>query len=424
MLALDKHRTLQLYLLRVLLSSLVGLLSGLAATIFLILLNAVTNLRLSEDGWVYLLPLGGFIIGWLYFEFGADLATGTDLILEEIHQPKRSIPLKMAPLVLLGTLFTHLFGGSAGREGTSVQMAAALADRVSGIFGVRPQIRTGLLIAGIGAGFGAALGAPVAGMIFGLELIQVGQLKRFPSLECLIASPVAYLLTLLLQAPHSAFPRPVIGPISLSSLFSMAIAGILFGLVAGGFSRFTHFIANLQRKFISYPPLRPFVAGLLLLGAFLSLGSFQYAGLGIGTIQQALNGISSFEDPIGKFALSSLTLASGFKGGEFMPLVFIGSTLGNTLGQILPVSPGILAVVGFAAVYAGAANTPIACSLMAMELFGLGIGPYALVGCFASYWCSGKQGLFSAQKNKDQKHRRLLLIWSHLKALWHRSAFH
>lgn len=384
----------------------------------------MTTLRLGDDRWVYLLPLGGFIVGWLYYKFGSDLAGGNDLVLEEIHSPKKNIPIRMAPLILLGTILTHLFGASAGREGTAVQMAAALADQVCKVFRVGPQMRSALLMAGIGAGFGAALGAPWAGVLFGLEVVQGGKIRVFAWLECLVASHLGYLVTLYLQAPHSLFSRPEICPLAMGSLSYVAIAGILFGLVACWFSKLTSFIAGIQSKYIFYPPLRPFVAGLLLLGGYLSLGSFQYAGLGIATIQQALSGSSWFAEPILKFAFSSLTVASGFKGGDFMPLVFVGSTLGNTLSQILPVSSGILASVGFAAVFAGAANTPIACSLMAIELFGGGIGPYALVGCYASYWFSGKQGIFSAQQNKDHKHLKFVRAWSSLKTFFMRSRHH
>ena len=177
----------------------------------------------------------------------------------------------------------------------------------------------------------------------------------------------------------------------------MAIAGIFFGLSAFGFSHLTHKMEKVFSKFISYSPFRPFVGAIVLLAFYHLDSTFRYMGLGLDIIQEAIAHRSSYEEPLLKCLFTSLTLSSGLKGGEFTPLVFIGATLGSALSSIIPLSISLLAASGFAAVFAGASNTPIACSVLACELFGVSIAPYAFVACFVSYYCSGHSGIYKSQ---------------------------
>jgi len=378
--------------------------------VFLILLEAVTQWRLLHPAVIWGLPLAGFLIGWIYLRYGKDIADGNNLILEEIHDPRKTIPFSMAPLILLGTVVTHLFGGSAGREGTAVQMGASLADQLTHFFKIEPEERKILLVAGAGAGFASAIGAPLAGVVFGMEVIHIGRLRFFAWFECLIACFVAYFTTRFLQAPHSVYPQIEIPPISPTMLFMVAGAGIIFGLSARFFVTLTHGIESLLRKGIPYPPLKPALAGILIVALYAWEGTYRYAGLGISFIQEALRTPASFQDPLWKAFFTVLTVGSGFKGGEFIPLVFIGTTLGSALGLILPISFKLLAALGFAAVFAGAANTPLACSIMAMEIFGYELAPYALIACYASYYVSGYRGIYRAQKIYQKKHKTMLSL--------------
>lgn len=393
-------------------SSLCGFLAGVAASIFLIFLDWATNTRIAHQGLIFLLPLAGLFIGWVYHAYGKDVAAGNNLILEEIHDPKKVVPLKMAPFILLGTVMTHLFGGSAGREGTAVQMGATLADQLTRPFGISDAERKILLVAGAGAGFGAAIGAPWAGVIFGMEVIYVGRLRLFAFLECFIASFVAYYTAKLLNAPHSHYPAAVIPEFSIKLLLFVLLAGILFGLSAQIFAKFTHIVEGLQKKFIKYPPLKPFVGGIIVVTLFYLEGSYRFAGLGIDVIQKAIEEQSSFLDPLLKGVFTAITIGTGFKGGEFIPLVFIGATLGSALTVILPTSVGFLSALGFAAVFAGASNTPLACTIMAIEIFGPKIAPYALIACYMSYYFSGHHGIYRSQVIHSRKHQRVKQILS------------
>lgn len=390
------------------LSALAGIMAGISAAVFLISLQWVTNAHDLNPFLIWGLPIAGFAIGYMYHHYGRDISAGTNLILDEIHDPKKIIPVSMGPMILVSTLLTHLFGGSVGREGTAVQMSASFADQLSRIFKVNNEERKFLLAAGAGAGFGAAIGAPWAGVIFGMEMIHVGRLKPFAWFQSLIASFVGYYTAILIGAHHTDYGRVLVPAFDLQIIFFALIAGIIFGGAARVFIILTHFVEHFQQKFISYPPLKPFVGGLLLVALYNIEGSYRYVGLGIPAIQQALQDTASFADPIFKTLFTSLTIGTGFKGGEFVPLVFIGTTLGSALSLLLPVSFKILAAVGFAAVFAGASNTPIACSVMAIEIFGLPIAPYAIVACFASYHFSGVRGIYKSQKVIQKKFFNLL----------------
>jgi len=376
-------------------SLLAGILAGGAASIFLHLLEWATHTRESSPNVIWLLPFGGFLVGWIYWRMGNGTASGSNLILDEIHNPRKVVPFRMAPFVMIGTIATHFFGGSAGREGTAVQMGATLADQLSAIFNVDPSERRILLVAGAGAGFGAAIGAPFAGVIFGMEVISVGRLRIFAFFECFVASFAAYFTTIFLLAPHWKIPVTIMPIFDWSTLLLVGVVGVLFGFCARIFILLTHLVEKVQERFVSYPPLRPFLGGLVLLAIYHLIGNMRYAGLGLPIVDEALVSGAGFIDPALKALVTAITIGSGFKGGEFIPLVFIGATFGSALGGYLPVSFELLAAVGVAAVFAGAVKAPIACTIMAIELFGWPMAPYAALGCLLSSWFSGRQGVYS-----------------------------
>ncbi len=396
----------------IILSLLVGIFAGLTSSIFLYLLKWATDFRLQNLNIIWFLPIAGLIIGITYHLYGREASKGNNLILEEIHNPKKVLPLIMAPLVLAGTLITHLFGGSAGREGTAVQMSASIADNIGKYFKVNPDERRILLMAGAGAGFGSAIGAPLAGVIFGMEVIFIGKIKLSSWPQCLLASFTGYYTSLLLKAPHTDYPNFEIPNIDGGVLFSIIIAGLCFGFTALIFSRFTHFIERVSKKMIKTPYMIPFIFGIIIVTLYYFEGSYRYAGLGIESIQESLIKMSNFKDPVFKTFFTSLTVGSGFKGGEFIPLVFIGATLGSALAIILPASFSLLSALGFASVFAGASNTPLACAIMAAEIFGWKIFPMSLIACYVSYYSSGHTGIYRSQKTYRKKHHLFQTIIS------------
>ena len=396
----------------VFLSSISGILAGLSSAIFLTLLSLSTQTRKENMDLIYLLPLAGLAIGYIYHKFGRGSEKGNNLILDEIHSPKKVIPLRMVPFVLLGTLATHLFGGSAGREGTAVQMAGALSDNISKFIKLTSYERKILLIAGSGAGLGAAISAPWAGVLFGMEIITVGKLRLFAFFQCLVASLVGYGVVLLLKVPHTIYPSVIFPKFKVEYITYLILAGILFGLTANTFSRVTHIVTRIFNKVVSYPPLRPLVGGVILLALYKYESTYIYAGLGLDTIQLSLQEPGHWSVPLLKIFFTALTLGSGFKGGEFTPLVFIGATLGSAIAIFTPIPFEVLAALGFVSVFGGAANAPISCIIMGMEVFGFNILPYALITCYGSYYFSGHNGIYQSQRYFSKKHHKALKLFT------------
>jgi H+/Cl- antiporter ClcA len=344
-----------------------------------------------------LLPLGGLLIGFLYHYYGKNIVKGNNLLLEEYECPQKKIPFLMAPLVLIGTLITHLFGGSAGREGTAVQMGGAIADQFTSIFKLNSSERKTILILGISAGFASVFGTPLAGALFALEVVYFSKINTKSILTSFLVAYIAYYVVEFWQVEHTHYVIHSFPNITLMNLVWIILSGILFGLTAMLFSKSTHFWHRLFSKSINYPPLRPFIGGTVLAFCIYLIDTTKYIGLGIPSIVDAFQHPSANYDFLFKILFTGFTLGAGFKGGEVTPLFFIGATLGSALSIYVPLPIALLAGMGFVAVFAGATHTPIACTVMGIELFGLESGIYIAVACFTAYFFSGSIGIYSSQ---------------------------
>ncbi len=391
-------------------SVVVGIMAGTASALLLASLEYATRQREAHHWLILLLaPVGG-LVGLLYKHFGARVEAGNNLILEEVHDPQEVIPLRMTPLILLGTFLTHLFGGSAGREGTAIQTGASLADQLSKPLGLHARQRRILLMAGISAGFGSVFGVPLSGAIFGMEVLAFGRVEYEAIAPCLLASFAGDLVTRGWGIHHTQFNITGIPRMSALGILYAMIAGIAFGLMGMVFAKLTHAISRYLKSIFFFSPMRPIVGGAIITTVVFGIGTahtMQYLGLGVPTIVASFDHKLPPYDFAVKTLFTALTLGSGFKGGEVTPLFFIGSTMGNALSRILPLPTSLLAGMGFVAVFAGAANTPIASTLMAVELFGAEAGAYAAIACVLSYLFSGHASIYTSQRVGSSKHATL-----------------
>jgi H+/Cl- antiporter ClcA len=388
---------------------LTGVACGIASAAFLHALDWATRARLDHEALVYALPLAGLVVGAIYDRFGKPIKGGNNLVIDTVHEDSPQLPLRMGPMVFLGTVLTHLFGGSAGREGTAVQMGASLADLISHRFNVKKATRRQILAAGIAGGFGSVFGTPIAGAVFGLEVVSVGRLEYDALFPALVAAVVGDLVTRSLGIVHSVYPAPAalgLTPLLLSkwALFALAIAA-----TSTVFVELTHGLKKLLEKRLPSLPVRMMVGGLVVIALWRLIGTSDYLGLGVPMILRA------FSDPslplyafAAKLLFTSVTLASGFLGGEVTPLFFVGAALGNALGRALGIPIGLAAGVGLAALFATAANTPIALSIMAIELLGANVVPHVVIVSVIAYLVSGHRGIYPAQRLFRKKSGELL----------------
>ena len=392
------------------LGSVVGAVAGISSATFLTLLARATDARADEPWLLALLPIGGLVVGLAYLYVGGRSSQGNNLILEEVHgvEPEgaaptggeRWVPRRMAPLVLFGTLVTHLFGGSAGREGTAVQMSGSLTDGLARLARLGGETRRLLLIAAIAGGFGSVFGVPLAGAVFALEVQTVGRLRHDALIPALTASIIGDRVVHLLDWHHDLTPRVTLDafPIEAGLLAKVAVAALAFGLVSALFSELVFGLKLAFASLVRWSPLRPAIGGAVVVLMALAVGNQDYLGLSLPLIEESYLGEVFLGAFLLKLIFTAVTLGSGFQGGEVTPLFVIGATLGAAAAHLLDAPPELLAAVGFVAVFAGATNTPLACTIMGIELFGTGGLVYLAVGCTLSYVFSAHRGIYEAQR--------------------------
>jgi H+/Cl- antiporter ClcA len=393
-----------------------GLVIGSGVALFLWLLNSAILYRYTHEYLLYFLPLIGIAIHFLYQLFGKSSEKGNNLIIDEIHKPGGGVPPQMGPLVLITTVGTHLFGGSAGREGTAIQIGGSIAQLFAKWFKLESKDVKTILLAGVAAGFGAVFGTPFTGAIFAIEVIAIGKIKYEAIIPCIFASVIGDFAVSAWQVKHTLYQIEFIQESNylfnqyfqwdILLVLKIMLASVAFGLASLLFSSLVRGVKNIFLSLFKITWLIPFFGGIVVILLTFLVGKSDYLSLGVIPQNSDSITISSAFTMGGADALSwlwktvftAVTLGTGFKGGEVTPLFYIGATLGNSLAILMDAPISLFAALGFIAVFAGATNTPLACTIMGVELFG---GQYILffgIACFIAYFFSGHKGIYSSQK--------------------------
>jgi H+/Cl- antiporter ClcA len=399
----------------------VGVLSGFGSAVFLHSLTWATRMRTTHTWVVWLLPIAGLIVGISYATIGASVSRGANLVIEESLEPTSGIPVRMAPIVLLGATITHFFGGSGGREGAAVQIAAGLSSPLRSLRRkLSPKLSAKLsrakladesqrqlrgdrvlLIAAIAGGFGSVFGVPFAGVLFALEVRRVGHMRAEGLIAAITASFLGDLVARCLGIRHvlpKVFPSPSWSALLLGKYLLLAVA---FALAAYLFVELTHAVRDLTTRLSPRPWLRPVIGGIAVLLLMTLIHTRAYLGLSLPLIDSAVAGATIVSSAwLAKLVFTAITIGSGFPGGEVTPLFGVGACLGSVLAGPLELTRPHAAALGFVAVFAAASNTPIACSVLAVEVFGPHIAVPVFLVALAAAHLKGHRSVYSAQRRE------------------------
>ena len=381
----------------VIVSILAGVIVGLVSTAFFFGMDIVTSLRIHYSWLIFFLPLGGLLIVFLYKLLHDEHDTGTNLVISAIHSGEE-VPLRMVPLIFISTLATHLFGGSAGREGAALQFGGSIGNSLGKLFRFDEKDQHIMIMAGMSAAFSTLFGAPMAAAIFSMEVVSVGIMHYSALVPCVLASLVANGIATHLGVVHELFQIHNVPTFTLLSAIKLTGLSILCAFVSMLFCIILHQTEHLYQKYIKSPYLRAFAGGCIILVLTLFVGSQTYNGTGLNIIEHCLSGSVGPEAFFLKILFTALTLGAGYKGGEIVPSLFIGASFGSLFGNLLGLPHGICAAIGMTSVFCGVTNCPITSLLISFELFGYDGMPFYLLAIAFSYMLSGYFSLYKSQK--------------------------
>ncbi len=373
-----------------------GTLCGLVGTAFHVGVEYATELRGAHPRLLWCLPAAGLLIVAVY-KLCRTEGCGTNDVIEEVRQGK-GLPFLLLPSIFIGTLLTHLCGGSAGREGAALQMGGTIGYHTGKVLHLDDQDVRTTTMAGMAAFFSALFGTPVAAALFAMLVISVGALYHANLFPCLVASLVAYEVSRAFGVAPTAFAVTV-PDAGVGMLLRVAVLAALCALVSVLFCGAIHAAEHQLAKRIPNPWIRIVAGAAVIIALTYLLGTTDYNGAGMNVITRAIEeGKAVPAAFLLKILLTAITLGAGFKGGEVVPSFFVGATFGCVVGPLLGIPAGFAAAVGLTAVFCGAVNCPIASTVLAVELFGAQGLLFFALACSISYVLSGYSGLYSSQR--------------------------
>ena len=372
-----------------------GMILGFVGAYFARSITWVTNLR-GEYPWIlYLLPVIGVVIAALY-KYGNEKG-GTNLVLESIHEGK-NIPLRMAPMIFVATILTHLGGGSAGREGAALQLGGSIAQFLGKVFRLDEKNTKLIIMCGMSAGFAALFGTPLAATVFAMEVVTVGIMHFSALFPCSIAALTAANFAHKFGGHAEHFHVLNIPEFGFGSGLKVAVLALLCAVISILFCKILHGTEHIYKKFFPNVYVRAAVGGILIVGLTLILGRTDYLGAGGHIIERAMEGEAVPSAFLMKMIFTALTLEAGFKGGEIVPTLFVGATFGCFFGNLIGFEPSLCAACGMLALFCAMTNSPLATLVMGFELFGFEGMPFYLLAVAIGYLESGYYGLYKGQK--------------------------
>lgn len=375
---------------------------GIISFVFLKMLGLSSVFREFFPYCIWFLPLSGMLTAFVYKRYGGESSKGNNLIIQSANEGVK-VPKRLAFLTFIFTLLTHFSGGSAGREGTAVQIGGTLTSNVADKLGFKNEDRKIIILSGLSAAFGSVFGTPLAGAFFGMEVCCIGQLSVSAVIPCFLSSYLANAVTLLLGATHEAHKISAIPSLDIKSVLVFISASILFGLIGKLFALGVKYLKLLYAKIFKNTVLSALIGSVIVVLLIVLLNLNEYEGLSTWQQTTAFEGNANWYDMPVKFILTTLTLGAGFQGGEVTPLFDIGASFGGWYANMFGIEPSFLAAIGLICVFGSAANTPITTIMLGIELFGAEAVPYFVFASLISFIASGKSGIYSAQERKLSK---------------------
>lgn len=381
-----------------------GLACGAVGAVFFHLVNWATGMRQADPWLLYLLPVGGLVIVFVYRACRMGTERGTNAVLESAQQGKRA-PLRLTPLIIMATFITHLLGGSAGREGAALQIGGSMGGWLGEKMRLDRNSQRVMVLAGMSAVFAALFGTPLTAAVFSMEVICVGVIYHSALLPCALASLISYGTAVLLGTKPERFVVHCAAALSFDNAWramllavGCAVLGILFCVTM-------HTASHLYQTRLKNQYLRILVGSALIILFTLAVGTRAYNGAGMDVVEHAITEGELVHPAafILKLLLTAITLGCGFRGGEIVPTFFVGSTFGCLVGPLLGLDPGLAAALALVATFCAVTNCPIASILLGVELFGAEPLLLYLLVCAVSYLLSGHYSLYSSQMTLGPK---------------------
>lgn len=377
-------------------SLILGSLCGFIGALFHLSIDYVTSFRLENHWIIYLLPVGGLLIVFLYHCVHLDNQPGTNTIIESVRQ-QNHVPVLLAPAIFLATVITHLCGGSSGREGAALQIGGSLATSLGKVFHADKREMSMLIMCGMSAVFSALFGTPITATLFSMEVVSVGVFYYAALVPCLCSSLVSLQIARLFGCQSVSYALDIVLPVTAGSVVQLLILTFIIACFSIIFVLMMHYSHKWFQQFFPNPYWRVIVGSVIIILLAYLFGK-QYLGAGMDIVEDAIYGSVLSYDFLLKAIFTVITIGCGFKGGEIVPTFFIGSTLGYTLGSLIGMNPHVCAALGLVAMFCCVINSPLTSLILGVELFGsYNLLPMAIVVAFG-YVLSGYFSLYQAQK--------------------------